>query len=406
MKLPSGYVPGQGVVKATGKGGMGERLLRNMGWQDGQGLGKAGQGMVEALQVKRKEDTVGVGGNNSWKWEEKWWENAFDSAAKTAIAPLHSSDGSSSEDEDEQQQKPVCRLNRDGTRSTGSVLELKLLEELTEEVGKVAAGRFAGRGGKMARIRAQELENASKAAQKLELETLQSSTSAASLQDSQDSSETNHVWMHTCAHKGIKASRKRKENPEQRAADSVKTSEDENGGCLEKAEWWGAHIFISAGCLNGLSEERRRKRSNFDEDEQARIYNQAHLGKTQGKVGLGKGKRGIEKNSTRWTGTKVTFDEGDDEKGKIPRAKKSLQCGLLKWKKMIKSIFSSEDASKLKLKALCQAVVPLVEKKLNWKPELTDVEAHIEGLLSSKSSKFVKDGKYVKLRDRRKKATS
>lgn len=60
MKLPVGHVPGKGVVKASGFGGLGERLLQSMGWEKGQGLGKEKQGMKEALDVKKKENTVGV----------------------------------------------------------------------------------------------------------------------------------------------------------------------------------------------------------------------------------------------------------------------------------------------------------------------------------------------------------
>jgi G-patch domain len=60
MKLPDGYVAGQGVQKPTGYGGFGERMLRTMGWDKGQGLGKEKQGMKAAIEVKKKEDTVGV----------------------------------------------------------------------------------------------------------------------------------------------------------------------------------------------------------------------------------------------------------------------------------------------------------------------------------------------------------
>lgn len=60
MKLPAGYVAGQGVVKPTGYGGFGERMLRDMGWHAGDGLGKARQGMKQAIEVKKKEDTAGV----------------------------------------------------------------------------------------------------------------------------------------------------------------------------------------------------------------------------------------------------------------------------------------------------------------------------------------------------------
>lgn len=60
MKLPPGHVAGLGVAKPKVTGGYGERLMRSMGWEAGQGLGKEGTGIKEAIQVKKKEDTVGV----------------------------------------------------------------------------------------------------------------------------------------------------------------------------------------------------------------------------------------------------------------------------------------------------------------------------------------------------------
>ena len=60
MKLPPGYVPGVGVRRASAYGGVGERLLKGMGWQDGQGLGRSKKGIKSALEVKRKDDTAGV----------------------------------------------------------------------------------------------------------------------------------------------------------------------------------------------------------------------------------------------------------------------------------------------------------------------------------------------------------
>ncbi len=60
MKLPVGYVAGKGVHKASGFGGYGQRMLEKMGWEKGQGLGSNNDGMVEAIEVKKKEDTLGV----------------------------------------------------------------------------------------------------------------------------------------------------------------------------------------------------------------------------------------------------------------------------------------------------------------------------------------------------------
>lgn len=58
-------------------------------------------------------------------------------------------------------------MNRDGTRTSASADELKLLASLTKQQGRVAAGRFGGRDAKMARIRQQEAAMAAEAAAKL-----------------------------------------------------------------------------------------------------------------------------------------------------------------------------------------------------------------------------------------------
>lgn len=46
--------------KATAKGGLGEELLKRMGWSEGKGLGKKEDGMASAITVKKKEDQTGV----------------------------------------------------------------------------------------------------------------------------------------------------------------------------------------------------------------------------------------------------------------------------------------------------------------------------------------------------------
>ena len=60
MKLPAGYVPGEGVYKATAYGGFGERLLKRMGWEEGTGLGINQHGLKKAIEIKKKEDQTGV----------------------------------------------------------------------------------------------------------------------------------------------------------------------------------------------------------------------------------------------------------------------------------------------------------------------------------------------------------
>lgn len=60
MKLPPGYEIGLGVKQASAYGGWGEKMLKKFGWADGQGLGKEGTGMREAIKVRKKDDNKGV----------------------------------------------------------------------------------------------------------------------------------------------------------------------------------------------------------------------------------------------------------------------------------------------------------------------------------------------------------
>lgn len=102
MKLPTGYVAGVGVVKASGFGGIGQRMMEGMGWSKGQGLGKNKHGMAEALEVKKKEDTTGIGATGGYDWAAKAWEAAFNQAAKAIDhddSDSSCSDDSSDDDE-------------------------------------------------------------------------------------------------------------------------------------------------------------------------------------------------------------------------------------------------------------------------------------------------------------------
>lgn len=60
----------------------------------------------------------------------------------------------------------AAAVNRDGTRTSASADELKLLASLSKG-GRLAAGRFGGRDAKMARIRQQEAKLAAEYAAKL-----------------------------------------------------------------------------------------------------------------------------------------------------------------------------------------------------------------------------------------------
>lgn len=55
--------------------------LEKYGWEKGSGLGKEEQGMKEAIKVKLKFDSTGVGHDPGEQFTHNWWEKAFNTAA-------------------------------------------------------------------------------------------------------------------------------------------------------------------------------------------------------------------------------------------------------------------------------------------------------------------------------------
>ena len=89
MKLPVGHVAGKGVERASGFGGYGQRMLEKLGWQKGQGLGTNKDGITEAIEVKKKEDTLGVSGPVAY-WPTGLWHGSWQSVfgSRTVVALL------------------------------------------------------------------------------------------------------------------------------------------------------------------------------------------------------------------------------------------------------------------------------------------------------------------------------
>ncbi|XP_066466432.1 G patch domain-containing protein 4 [Tiliqua scincoides] len=58
-----------------------ERELRRRGWRAGKGLGKREDGIAEALKVKVKCDTAGVGHSSAEELTFHWWDHVYNSVA-------------------------------------------------------------------------------------------------------------------------------------------------------------------------------------------------------------------------------------------------------------------------------------------------------------------------------------
>ena len=56
--------------------------LRQKGWSEGEGLGRGGHGMAEAIKPKLKFDNSGLGHDRGEEFTFNWWEHVFNKAAQ------------------------------------------------------------------------------------------------------------------------------------------------------------------------------------------------------------------------------------------------------------------------------------------------------------------------------------
>ena len=67
----------------------GAKILEKFGWKEGEGLGKSKNGITEAIQIKRREENMGLGKNKKEvTWNDKWWEQSYNNILKD-IKPSH-----------------------------------------------------------------------------------------------------------------------------------------------------------------------------------------------------------------------------------------------------------------------------------------------------------------------------
>eukprot|EP01017_Pseudomicrothorax_dubius_P050676 TRINITY_DN9635_c0_g1_i3.p2 TRINITY_DN9635_c0_g1~~TRINITY_DN9635_c0_g1_i3.p2 ORF type:complete len:154 (+),score=30.43 TRINITY_DN9635_c0_g1_i3:58-519(+) len=101
-----------GVSHKAVESEIGMKLLQKMGWNQGDGLGKNRDGIKECIQVKRRDELVGLGTEKKgeFKWNDNWWEQTFNSAISKVGVPFNAvssappneneSDSTSSDEED------------------------------------------------------------------------------------------------------------------------------------------------------------------------------------------------------------------------------------------------------------------------------------------------------------------
>lgn len=425
MKLPVGHVPGVGVHKPTAYGGLGEKLLRGWGWEAGRGCGKDGQGMTKAIEVRKKDDNAGIGGNNRYGWEEKWWEAAFNAnvqslSSRAASDSDSSTSGSDSESEDETQlttcQAGILR-NRDGTVASASAAELKIAAAISKDA-RGWAGRFGGREGKMERIRRQEAAAAERARIELGLPSNDASVApprpikmSVTVKTS-DGDQGHTVNKRKASDKGgVKPKKSKKDTSTAQTQGSMSAFTFAAAACsahvekkvVEKdSKWWGCNYFVSAGYMAGLEPaDEATKRQMFCEDDQENLYNRTQNNKAAGRQGIGVRGSAIKISGGKYEGTKVKFDDVENDAPSTssdlspPVRADSGQLAGIKWKKLITNTLNESPHGVMKAKKLQRKVAAEAQTRIG----ATVCLEHLKEVVMQKvtgSSRFVVEGKLVR----------
>ena len=77
---------GTGATSKKVESKFGEALMAKMGWKQGDGLGKSMDGMVDPIQIKRRDENLGMGAevetvSAKFKWNDQFWDDNYNAAA-------------------------------------------------------------------------------------------------------------------------------------------------------------------------------------------------------------------------------------------------------------------------------------------------------------------------------------
>ncbi|XP_074585122.1 G-patch domain-containing protein 1-like [Curcuma longa] len=319
------------------------RFMKQMGWEEGEGLGKEKQGIKGHIRVKNKQDTAGIGldkASNNWAFDTSQFDDILRRLKVQVAVPY---------------EKEARLIENDEIESTNDVSNKDPVVKVTRPQGRY---KRRERGKSVNSYSAEDLQG-----------ILVSKAEDCSQTDLDVENET--LYM---------------------PADS---NIDQEVSCKEEnAQWWGHKLgFISGGFLGAKLHTSRsslpqdseppssNERKTFAEEDQENLYKLVHDKATTGKQGLGIKDQPKKIAGCHWNGKKTSFDDSevehsDDSNGPAKR-------------KQSEDLEANDTVQpKIKLKKLCRVLLhqaPSHSMKLR-KLKL-HVEAHSGSLLSDFSSK-------------------
>ncbi|KAL1551951.1 G-patch domain-containing protein 1-like [Salvia divinorum] len=286
------------------------RLMKQMGWEEGEGLGKEKQGIKGYVRVKNKQDTLGIGTEipNAWAFDTTQFDSILKKLKVQAVVKPKDED----DETDAEQPSPS--------------------KDKKEAVAKATRpqGRYKKRekGKTVCAYSSKDLEG-----------ILVNKTKASE----------------TCNAPEVSEDEKQ-----------IETSVPDEGGKTQDvpSDWWGYKLGFVVGGMLG-AESRRKKsleRTMFNEDDQENLYNLAQGSKTSGKQGLGIKDRKKKIAGCYFEGKKTTFGDSDgegstDSHSGVKRKHENLEVDAdpaprSKLKKLCRQLLEQAHGEPMKLKQL------------------------------------------------------
>ncbi|TKY60667.1 PIN2/TERF1-interacting telomerase inhibitor 1 [Spatholobus suberectus] len=318
------------------------RLMKQMGWEEGEGLGKEKQGIKGHVRVQNKQDTIGIGVEkpNNWAFDTTQFDNilkrlkvqapqSIDTDIEENAAKVETKASVPVDDNDSvyKATRPQGRYKRRERGKLVSQYSLKDLEGILVKKGDISGGTNNSDG---------------------ELDMLKTS--------------------------------------------EIQNFEDEGSKCPAiTPEWWGyKYGFVSGGFLGAESKKKKSmisgsakngaERTAFFEEDQENLYNLVQEKSTTGKQGLGIKDRPKKVAGCYFQGKKTSFDDSDEDSADIDSLEKQSHDDLIKVEKIAEC--------KVKLKKLCKQILQQVAgESLKLKQLKVLIDEHSSSILSDFSSK-------------------
>ncbi|XP_057968452.1 G-patch domain-containing protein 1 isoform X3 [Malania oleifera] len=315
------------------------RLMKQMGWEEGEGLGKDNQGIKGHVRVKNKQDTLGIGTEqpNNWAFDTTQFDNLL---KRLKVQAVENSEKAVKKDD-----------NHVG-------LETKESKDIQDPIVKPTRpqGRY----------------------KKRERGKLVQAYSSKDLEGILVKKVEDHPQMNESELESVLES--------ESEADVPNTG---NKYFSPPPQWWGyKYGFVSGGLLGEkstrkksvLSEnaENNKKRTAFYEEDQENLYKLVQDKSTTGKQGLGMKDRPRKIAGCHFQGKKTSFNDSDDED--------SADFGSSAKRK--RDEVENDDEPKVNLKRLCKRILRQVPGgSLKLKELKVHIDEHSSSFFSNFSSK-------------------